>query len=534
MISAVTMRSRRQRHIRVRPIRQTHTPSTKNNWAAGSFTGQIQPDENRTFFTILEKQIWGSFNHLLNNNMTFEKTLQYQTQYNSRINELGIIHNLYLHHTIKCYNEITKKGVYQKIFETMNNPFISADYKQRFFNIFSSCQKHYLALCKFAFICKFKRAKIGCDSDMYMNPISKKGCNYVELLHGNRKYVFTIPDLTKIIRKSLNSSSDMYSDPQTIKNPYNNLSFTKSDLYTIYFAIKKSDYNVPTVFQQYFYSNFSLTRLIDDFEPSLREAAIRDACITTDDECICELKENILDMIEVYNDTHSEIPLSIHDDFPEKNLIEAFKPFIKHYYRSMYSLNNSEKSRSRIYWLASMKKFASENPLFGRKVTKIKSDLSGKKRSLVEYNTNISSLISPYSYNCEESECHMKLTEKESDFVVSYRTNIKRAAEQRERRTTAAHAFRNLATQSISNRNNNNNPFSTLLNAYSGFSLNNSNNEVVNRHTISSDDSSTSSDDDDDDGVTVNLFGPETNENTALCSDDDYEDDLERETESIS
>ena len=129
----------------------------------------------------------------------------------------------------------------------------------------------------------------------------------------------------------------------------------------------------------------------------------------------------------------------------------------------------------------------------------------------------------------------MKLTEKESDFVVSYRTNIKRAAEQRERRTTTAHAFRNLATQSISNRNNNNNPFSTLLNAYSGLSLNNSNNEVVNRHTISSDDSSTSSDDDDDDdGVTVNLFGPETNENTALCSDDDYEDDLERETESIS
>ena len=127
----------------------------------------------------------------------------------------------------------------------------------------------------------------------------------------------------------------------------------------------------------------------------------------------------------------------------------------------------------------------------------------------------------------------MKLTKKESDFVVSYRTNIKRAAEQRERRTTTAHAFRNLATQSISNRNNNNNPFNTLLNslALAEISLNNSNNEVVNRRTISSDDSSTSSD---DDGVTVNLFGPETNENTALCSDDEYEDDLERETESIS
>jgi hypothetical protein len=539
MISAVTIRVRQQERTHVRSIRQIHVPSTGNNWTTCMFTNVMQPNENHSFFTILEKIIWGSFNQLLNNNMTFEKTLLYQNQYNSKIKELGVIHHLYLHHTIKCYNEITKKGIYQKIIEVMHNPFISSDDKQRFFNIFSSCQKHYLALCRFAFICKFKRAKIGCDTDMYMNPISKNGCNYVELLHENRKYVFTIPDLTKIIRKSLNTSSDMYSDPQTIKNPYNNLSFTKSDLYTIYFAIKKSDYNIPTVFQQYFYSNFSLTRLIDDFEPSLREAAIRDACITNDDECICELKENILDMIEIYNDTHSEMPLSIHDNFPEKNLLETFKPFMKHYYRSMYSLNNSEKSRSRIYWLASMKKFASENPSFGRKVTKIKSDLSGKKRSLVEYNTNVTSHISPYNYNCEAAECHMKLIEKESDFVVSYRTNIKRAAEQREQREqrSTTHVFRNLATQSISNRNNNNSPFDTLLNSLAEFSLNYSNNEVVNRRTISSDDSSTSSDE--DDGLTVNLFGPETNnENMRLDFNneeiDEYEDDLERETESIS
>lgn len=513
-----------------RPRRQGRVQSTKNKWGIYTFDERIQSIEKGTFFTILEKIVWGTFNQLLNANLTFEKTLQYHSEHDSRIKDLGVIHQLYLYNIIRCNNEITKKGIHERMRKVMNNPFISFDDKQRFFNIFSSCQKHYLALCKFAFICKFKRAKIGCDIDMYMNPITKAGCNYIELLHENRKYTFTIPDLSKIIRTSLNTSSDMYSDPQTIKNPYNNLSFTKADLFAIYFAIKKSDYNVPLVFQQYFYSNFSLTRLLDDYEPSLREAAIRDAYNTNDEECVCELKENILDMIEIYNDTHPELPIDINDNFPEKILLEAFKPFMKHYYRSMYSLTNSEKSRSRIYWLASIKQFASENPLFGRKITKTNNTLFGKKHSTTEYNMNVLSHISPYNYNCEETECHVKLTHKENDFVISYRTNIKRANEQRERRN-AANVFENFRTQTVSNLSDN--PFNELLNAYGEISRNNPSNEVVNTNTISSDDSTISSED--GNGITVNLFGPETNENMiGVYPDDDYEDDIERETESIS
>lgn len=509
-MSTVTRRTRQRRHNSARPInRQTHISYNKIHWETSMLTDITQPVENVGYFTILEKMVWGSFKQLVDTNLNFEKLHQYHIDNYSKISDLGVIHHLYLHDIIRYNNKITKKGIHQKIKTIMNNPFISDDDKLRFFNIFSSCQKHYLALCKFAFICKFKRAKIGSDTDMYMNPIQKKGSNYVELLHENRKYIFTIPDLTKIIRKSLNSSSDMYADPQTIKNPYNNLSFTKSNLYTIYFAIKKSDYNIPTVFQQYFYSNFSLTRLIDDFEQSLRETAIREACITTDDEGICDLTDNILDMIEIYNDTHSEIPLNIHDDFPEEKLIEAFKPFIKHYYRSIYSLNNSEKSRSRIYWLASMKKFASENPSFGRKNIEIKTNLFGKKPH-VGYNTNISSLISPYNYNYEESECHMKLTKKEKDFIISYRTNIKQAAAQREQQTT------------------------TYYIRPSNTGANNLNNENVNIDDIFSfSDSSLSSN---DNGVIINLIEPpDIDENMAVYSaDDEYNDDLERETDSIS
>ena len=124
----------------------------------------------------------------------------------------------------------------------------------------------------------------------------------------------------------------------------------------------------------------------------------------------------------------------------------------------------------------------------------------------------------------------MKLTHKENDFVISYRTNIKRANEQRERRN-AANVFENFRTQTFSNLSDN--PFNELLNAYGEISRNNPSNEVVNTNTISSDDSTISSED--GNGITVNLFGPETNENMiGVYPDDDYEDDIERETESIS
>ena len=53
--------------------------------------------------------------------------------------------------------------------------------------------------------------------------------------------------LKKIVQKSLSNSDEMYSDPLPIKNPYNNLPFSKSNLYTLYFFIKKSDYVMPVI-----------------------------------------------------------------------------------------------------------------------------------------------------------------------------------------------------------------------------------------------------------------------------------------------
>lgn len=540
--------SRNNRQMRLRSNlnrkkRANINSSQNSDLSTISFCVQ-QPPDKIGFLTIVEKLVWGTFNCLNDHSLSFADLQTYNSTHQTKINEIGILHQLYLHDIVRYSKILTKKYIYSKIDSVMNNPFISQAVKQQYFDVFSLTQKHYISLCKFAFICKFKKAKIGCERDMYLNPIEKKGSNYIELLHENRKYVFTIPDITKIIRKSLNTSSDMYIDPQSIKNPYDNLPFSKSNLYAIYFAIKKSDYNIPNIFQQYFYSNFSLTRLSDDYEPSMRETAIRGSWIGTDDECLCELKENIFDMIEVYNDTHDDCQVNIHNNFPEKVLIETFKPFMKYYYRSLYSLNNSEKSRSRIYWLASMKKFATENPTFGRKM--IRKQIFGMNKEEY-YVTNIISRISPYNYNFDDDKSHIELVDKEKDFVISYRINIKKASENRQTRTRPNDpnirnftvAYRDDLNNSMQNRNIS---FANIMSVYSTISQNNYN--QITTATNQTDSTNTSSDDDD----TIGWIQNETNVNIdndhnaqifqgldLTTEYDDDDDDLDDpETESIS
>ena len=157
----------------------------------------------------------------------------------------------------------------------------------------------------------------------------------------------------------MNNSEELYAEPLPCKNPYNNIPFSKSNLYTIYYAIKKSDYNLPEAFHQYYLSNFSINKFIDNYESILREKTINNRSITDCDDC---LKDDILDMIENYNDCHPESSININDDFPEDILMKAFTPYIKYYYRSLYSLNSTVKIKNATYWRAGLKNFSAQNP----------------------------------------------------------------------------------------------------------------------------------------------------------------------------
>lgn len=387
--------------------------------------------EYKSFYTILEKLAYGTFNEYISKPINFENYCDYSKKNKECINILGCVH-YFIHNHYHGYRDLVSKKSqkYMKMNNIVENVFVSKEDKNNYISIISASIKHYLTFNKVAFMWKLKKAKLGCCEDMYMNPIDVTKNKHIEILQEGRKYLFTVSDMIKIVHKSLNNSDELYAEPLPCKNPYNNIPFSKSNLYTIYYAIKKSDFNIPDTFHQYYLSNFSINKFIDHYECMLREKTINIRSLTDCDDC---LKDDIVDMIENYNDCHPETPINIHDDFPEDILIKAFTPYIKYYYRSLYSLNSIVKNRNNTYWRAALKNFSAQNSQFGRKIIKNRNRQknTNKTKFSITFNDKLPIFESPCDYNKNYHESHIKTDVVERDFVIKYRRDMENKSRER-------------------------------------------------------------------------------------------------------
>lgn len=360
-----------------------------------------------SFNYILEKVLWGSSNFICNNPLFYQ---------NNHGLELGIHNYLFkdlIYSSRSCGYQSTK---FKKMAEILNNPFISEEDKNKFLEYLGKAEKTYLNFNKLAFLYKLKNAKIGCNADMYMNELNETDKNVITILHTSRKYMFTIPDLNKIFIKSLINPFEFYSNPISIKNPYNNLPFLKSHLYHFYFLIKKSDYNVPEIFYQYFQCNFNLKHMLDTYESIMGHANIKQYVNDTDNKG--ENIDYMEEMINEYNDKHLNDKISIHSKFPKDIFYKAFIPVLKYYYKSAYSLCNSVKYENRMLFMAYLYEFKKQNPMFGRQ--KIVKTLWGKK---IEYHNSFKKIDIPVNYNFDIENSHIEKRSYYNSYVNTYITN---------------------------------------------------------------------------------------------------------------
>lgn len=358
------------------------------------------------FLTTLEKVLYGTFNDQQKLQNDFAYKCQFNEVFENKIKKLGLSHYLFhsMFHHFYCINKMNfppsslplkkrknKKAKisksdykgkfnienefegsflevkYKFMIKTLNNKFISDDDKNKFMNIMSKCQKAILAFNKFALLCKMKKANVGCETDMYLNPISIDDSNVICLLHENTNYLFTTNDVKKIVQKSLSNCDEMYSEPLPIKNPYNNLPFSKSNLYSLYFFIKKSNYTMPTLFHNYFQSNFCISTFYFHNKNYLRNCSMNQLinCKYSKETQI----DYIYNMIEEYNLNLSskKEQILINNDFSKEILWKAFLPFLKYYLKSEYSLAGYERIESKMVVNAMLLNFKKKNPFFGRK-----------------------------------------------------------------------------------------------------------------------------------------------------------------------
>jgi hypothetical protein len=188
-----------------------------------------------------------------------------------------------------------------------------------------------------------------------------------------------------------------FSQPLPSKNPYNNLPFTKSNLYNIYIFLKFKTNIYNDLFLKFFHCDFNLTTFYLKYEYLLRQY-ILDNFIknSTEDILIQEIKK----MINLFNKKTTK-KIIINDEFPKKRLIKIMKPYLMLHLQSYYSFVPIVKNNAIVLLNSKLKKFQKFNPKFGRKIYKLgfKNYANFKKKSYIK---SVEFLDNHIAFNCNE------------------------------------------------------------------------------------------------------------------------------------
>jgi hypothetical protein len=233
-----------------------------------------------------------------------------------------------------------------------------------FIDLFRDVQKHYMAFAKFANIWKHKRLPLQIDHDLYMTPLNRTNRNVFSLLQQGKIYLFTGPNLVNIICTALSNAPNFFIEPLVIKNPYNNIPLSKSDLYNMYFFLKQSPIIMPILFHNYFLVDFDLRKFCDENENVIKNIAfksyVRNASATT-------LYSSAIQMLKKYKKE-----IVIHKDFPKDTIINILRPYLLLYYVIEYSSEEYRIGDTEYLLKYKLKRLYHHNPAFGRKIVKLK------------------------------------------------------------------------------------------------------------------------------------------------------------------
>ena len=263
-----------------------------------------------------------------------------------------------------------------EIYGTMilNNIFMLDEDKKYIEDIFFYSKKYYGILNRFVRKYNINKMPIATNMDLFLNELNDhKESIKLSIIDNNAIYIFRISDIINIINKALlNCTEDMFPEPLRIKNPYNNLDLSNSNLYNIYFSIKNSNINMPILFKLYFDYNFDFDEYVKSAECLTRDLIIKENLKNSSSR---RLYWDIINMLSHYKRINNNINICISPGFPKDILINIFKPFLLKYRLHKYSINPSIKHSYNIELTKKLIIFNIENPLFGRKIIK-KSNIS--------------------------------------------------------------------------------------------------------------------------------------------------------------
>lgn len=258
--------------------------------------------------------------------------------------------------------EFTIKIKFKVLSDVLINLFVSPKVKGILLDLFCKSQRIYYSLSKFAHKYKFHKAKVRVDTDLCLNTIDTNYRKTVPIFDKSSRsvFLFTCQDLVNIIITALTHTSNFFIEPRICKNPYTNMPFSKSNLYSIYFHVQQNYPVIPPLLQSFFMCDFDIDVFLLQNEHAIRNTAVKN-CLKNSSTRTLYLE--VLHMLHLVRSN-----LSIDPKFPEYLLVDIMRPYLYLYLMFMYSIHGSEQRG--IYYLILKKKmedFFVFNKQFGRK-----------------------------------------------------------------------------------------------------------------------------------------------------------------------
>jgi hypothetical protein len=227
-------------------------------------------------------------------------------------------------------------------------------------SILQKAQRIYYAFSTLARVYRYKRTPVQINTDLYMNDIVAAKRTTFVLVDHDKLYYFALNDLAKIMLDSLTYSYMFFPEPKVCKNPYNNIPFTKSTLYNMYFQMKSVFCVVPRLIQAFFESDFNVFSFKKRNEPVLREHIIREYVAKTEP---IRMRIEILKMIRQYD---TDRVLNIHPLFPPESLLSGLKRLYVLYLYRNHTTDDQMCEHYEFELKNGMRTFVKHNPRFGR------------------------------------------------------------------------------------------------------------------------------------------------------------------------
>jgi hypothetical protein len=244
--------------------------------------------------------------------------------------------------------------------EIHKSRFITHNIRQKILSIFQQTQRTYYAFSRLSRVYRHKRTPVQIDTDLYMNDLTRLQKNTFVLFDNGKLYYFSLNDLAKIFLDSLTYSYLFFPEPKVCKNPYNNIPFTKSTLYNIYFQMKSTFCVVPRLIQLFFEADFNVYLFKKRNESLILEYIIREYVAKTEP---IRMRADILKMVNEYD---GQRILTIHPLFPSKSLLNGLKQMYILYLTRTHTQDGKIYENYGAELIYRMNCFVNKNPQFGR------------------------------------------------------------------------------------------------------------------------------------------------------------------------